>query len=161
MEKAESDVMSRPPRKTGGNLFRGKMGADIIVQGIIQTGLVMLSFCLGHYVLDASNEYVGMTMAFISLCIIQLFHSYNLKRQDNSIFHKDVFDNKWLNISFIVGAGLVLLITLIPAFHGIFDIASLNAAEWFIALGCAFAVIPLVEIKKLIEKLIAKAKKNK
>ena len=47
------------------------------------------------------------------------------------------------------------------AFHGIFDIASLNAAEWFIALGCAFAVIPLVEIKKLIEKLIAKAKKNK
>ena len=161
MEKAESDVMSRPPRKTGGNLFRGKMGADIIVQGIIQTGLVMLSFCLGHYVLDASNEYVGMTMAFISLCIIQLFHSYNLKRQDNSIFHKDVFDNKWLNISFIVGTGLVLLITLIPAFHGIFDIASLNAAEWFIALGCAFAVIPLVEIKKLIEKLIAKAKKNK
>lgn len=160
MEKAESDVMNRPPRKTGGNLFRGKMGLDIVIQGIMQTGLVMLSFCLGHYVLDASNEYVGMTMAFISLCMIQLFHSYNLKRQGNSIVHKDIFDNKWLNISFLVGAGLILLITLIPVFHGIFDIASLNAAEWFIALGCAFAIIPLVEIQKLIENIIEKYKKH-
>ena len=160
MEKAESDVMNRPPRKTGGNLFRGKMGLDIVIQGIMQTGLVMLSFCLGHYVLDASNEYVGMTMAFISLCMIQLFHSYNLKRQGNSIVHKDIFDNKWLNISFLVGAGLILLITLIPVFHGIFDIASLNAAEWFIALGCAFAIIPLVEIQKLIENVIEKYRKH-
>ena len=92
--------------------------------------------------------------------MIQLFHSYNLKRQGNSIVHKDIFDNKWLNISFLVGAGLILLITLIPVFHGIFDIASLNAAEWFIALGCAFAIIPLVEIQKLIENIIEKYKKH-
>ena len=161
MEKAESDVMNRPPRKTGGNLFRGKMGRDIIIQGIMQTGLVMLSFCLGHYVLDASNEYVGMTMAFISLCMIQLFHSFNLKRQENSIFHKDILDNKWLNVSFLVGTALILLITLIPAFHGIFDIASMNAAEWFIALGCAIAIIPCVELQKLIENAIEKYVKNK
>ena len=156
VEKAEADVMLRPPRKSGGNLFRGKMGRDIIIQGIMQTGLVMMSFCLGHYVLDASHEQVGMTMAFISLCLIQLFHSYNLKRQDGSIFHKDILDNKWLNISFLVGAALILFITLIPAFHGIFDISPLNAAEWFIAIGCAIAIIPLVEAQKLIENAIDK-----
>ena len=158
VEKAEADVMSRPPRKAGGSLFRGKMGKDIIIQGIMQTGLVMLSFCLGHYVLDASNEYVGMTMAFISLCMIQLFHSFDLKRQNGSIFHKDLFDNKWLNLSFIVGTVLVLFITLVPVFHDIFDISTLNAAEWFIALGTAVAIIPLVEIQKLIENAIAKKK---
>lgn len=158
VEKAEADVMSRPPRKAGGSLFRGKMGKDIIIQGIMQTGLVMLSFCLGHYVLDASNEYVGMTMAFISLCMIQLFHSFDLKRQNGSIFHKDLFDNKWLNLSFIVGTVLVLFITLVPVFHDVFDISTLNAAEWFIALGTAVAIIPLVEIQKLIENAIAKKK---
>ena len=155
VEKAEADVMSRPPRKAGGNLFKGKMGKDIIIQGFIQTGLVMLSFCLGHYVLDASNEFVGMTMAFISLCMIQLFHSFNLKRQDGSIFHKDIFDNKWLNVSFVVGTLLMLFITLVPVFHDIFDISTLNAAEWGIALGTAFAVIPLVELQKLIENAVA------
>jgi Ca2+-transporting ATPase len=158
VEAAESDVMNYPPRKAKASLFQGKTGRDIIVQGIIQTGLVMLSFCLGNYVLSdgVSDHRVAMTMAFVSLCIIQLFHSFNLKSQNHSIFNKKLFKNKLLDLSFGIGALLVLSVVLIPFMRGVFGTAALNAGEWGIALGCGAAVIPLVEVEKVIENAFEK-----
>ncbi len=163
VEKAESDVMNQPPRNSKKSLFAGKTGKDIIIQGIMQTALVMLSFSIGSYVLGhgVANHNVAVTMAFISLCFIQLFHSFNLKSQSHTIFRKSIFDNKWLNLSFIAGAVLILPITLIPALQGVFGTASLTIGEWAIALGCGVAIIPFVEIQKLIENAIEKRKAKK
>lgn len=160
MEEADKDVMNFPPRKSNSSLFRGKMGKDIIIQGIMQTALVMLSFVFGNYILTdgVANHNVAMTMAFLSLCLIQLFHSYNMKDHYNSIFHKDIFKNKWLNLSFIVGLVLILLVILVPPFQKIFDTASLTWYEWLISIGSAMLIIPMVEIQKLIQKLWRKRK---
>lgn len=162
MEESEQDVMDYPPRKAHGSLFAGKMGLDIVIQGVMQTILVMLSFCLGHYVLKdgLSNEGVGMTMAFITLCLIQLFHSYNLRSQTNTLFTKKVFKNKWLNISFVVGVLLILGVTLIPPIMRIFDTTALSGVEWLLAVGLAVMIVPIVEVQKLIERKINKSKQN-
>lgn len=156
MEEAEADVMNCPPRKSKESLFRGKTGRDIIVQGLMQTALVMLSFCLGNYVLSdgVANHEVAMTMAFVSLCAIQLFHSYNLKSEKGTILSRGLFKNKWLNISFLVGVALLCVTVLIPPLHPIFNTATLSWNEWLIALGCGIAIIPMVEMQKLIERKI-------
>ncbi len=160
MEEADKDVMNYPPRKSNSSLFRGKMGKDILIQGVMQTGLVMLSFCFGNYILTdgVTNHSVAMTMAFLSLCLIQLFHSYNMKDHNNSIFNKDLFKNKWLNLSFLVGVVLIVMVILIPPFQTIFDTASLTWYEWLISIGCAIMIIPMVEIQKVIQKLVKKKK---
>ncbi len=162
MERAESDVMDNPPRNAKSSLFYGKTGKDILIQGIMQTALVMLAFCLGAYVLpDRINHSVAVSMAFVSLCTIQLFHSYNLKSQDHGILNKRVFNNKWLNLSFLVGFALIVPVIMIPGLNGVFGTAPLNFLEWAIAIGCGIAIVPFVEIQKSIENALIKRSDKK
>ena len=155
-EAAERDVMGLPPRKTGKSLFAGAMGRDILVQGALQTALVLAAYLIGEHVLDTSHHEVSMTMAFVSLCFIQLFHSFNLRSQKNSILNKGIFGNMYLNISFLLGVLLTVPVAVVPFFNDIFRTAPLNVAEWLTAVGVAFAIIPLVELEKLIAKLFRK-----
>ena len=143
--------------KSKTSLFHGATGRNILLQGIVQTGLVMLSFCLGSYVLQGGAHHeVGMTMAFISLCFIQLFHSFNLKLQKGTLFTRSIFRNKLLNLSFFVGVALVLIPVLVPGLQTVFGTAPLNWKEWLVALSCAFAIVPIVEAQKAIERAIEK-----
>lgn len=163
-EPAESDVMLFPPRKAGSSLFAGKTGLDIIIQGIIQSVLVLASFIIGEYVLGKGVEghVEAMTMAFITLCMIQLFHSYNLRSQTHSLFERNPFSNKFLNIAFIVGALLVIVPISIPEVaRALFKAAPLNGAEWGVALGLSIMVIPFVEIHKAINRVISKKRAMK
>lgn len=152
-ERAERDVMRHPPRRSDRSLFAGNIGKDILIQGIMQTALVMLSFLLGHYVLydGLANPAIGTTMAFVSLCFIQLFHAFNLRSQRNSVLGKKLFSNKYLNLSALLGIALTVAAVLIPGIDKIFHTAWLNGWEWLIAIGVAAAIIPLVELQKLIE----------
>ncbi len=160
MEEAEKNVMNAPPRKAKSSLFAGKTGVDIMIQGAMQTALVMLSFCIGNYLLPdgIDNHAVAMTMAFVSLCMIQLFHSYNLRSQDYSLFSIRPLSNKTLNWAFLIGFALLLLVILIPPVSGVFGTASLTVTEWAISIGVAVAIIPLVEIQKLIESRLLRQK---
>ena len=162
-EPAEADVMNYPPRKSGSSLFAGKTGRDILIQGIMQTGLVMAAFCIGNYVLadGVANHAVAETMAFVTLCFIQLFHSYNLRSQTHSLFKGNPFSNKFLDLSFLVGAFLIVICVAIPAIgETLFDAAALNIGEWAISIGLAFAIVPMVEIQKLIERAVEKKAKK-
>lgn len=154
VEKAEKNIMDNPPRKRGNSLFAGKTGKDIIIQGLFQTALCMTSFCVGYFAYG--NHSAGSTMVFITLSFIQLFHSYNLRSASGTIFHKDIFSNKLLNLSFIIGTVLVLAVALIPGLNTWFGASALTWQQWLIALGSALAIIPLVEIQKAIERKIDK-----
>lgn len=159
-ESAEKDIMLQPPRKDKGSLFAGQIGKDIIIQGIMQTILVLSAYFIGELVLDTSHHAVAMTMAFVSLCFIQLFHSYNLRSQRHSVLNKKLFSNKYLNLSFILGVALTLFVVLVPGVNTAFDTTYLTWYEWLIAIGCAFLIVPLVEVQKVIENAISKRKKK-
>ena len=101
-----------------------------------------------------------MTMAFVTLALIQLFHSYNSRSQRHMLFGSNPFKNKLLNLSFLIGVGLTAL-TFIPAVQTFFGTTMLSVSEFAIAIGCAVAIIPLVELQKGIEILIKKRKQKK
>ncbi len=166
-EKAEKDVMKLPPRKNNSSLFAGQMGKDIIIQGIMQTALVMLSYLLGQYVITDGVEHHAepMTMAFISLCFIQLFHAFNLRSQRNSVLNSKFFSNKPLDLSALIGIALTLFVVLTPGVKTVFIEGAgndfmLSAVEWLVSIGVAIAIIPLVELQKLIERLVLARKKK-
>ena len=160
-EKVEKDIMNKPPRKSNDSLFAGYTGTNIIIQGVLQTILSLTAFAIGGYVLRDGivNHNVAMTMAFLTLALIQLFHAYNTRSQTHSLFSSNPFKNKILNISFFIGL-ILTAIPFVPAFQEFFGTTMLNAEEFLISIGCAIAIIPIVEIQKLIERII-KNKKNK
>lgn len=159
VEKAESNIMDVPPRKQGKSLFSGNVGKDILIQGSMQTLLSMISFILGYYVFKDAGK--ASTMAFITIGFIQLFHSYNLRSESESILKKGLFSNKLLNLSFIIGAVLLLFVIFVPGINTWFGIEALTVGQWGIALGLAIAIIPFVELQKLIERKIDKKKADK
>lgn len=122
----------------------------------MQTILSMASFCIGYFVFGSPA--VASTMVFLTLGFIQLFHSYNMRSANRTVVHKDLFTNKVLNLSFLLGAVLLLAVVLIPGLNAWFGAVTLDWKQWLIALGCAIAIVPFVEIQKIIENKIKASK---
>lgn len=158
MEHAEPNVMEKPPRKAKGSLFSGGVGTDIFVQGIMQTLLVLGVYLLSKPLVQAGTPEEQSAMAFLTLGFVQLFHAYNMRSRELSLFKEGIFNNKYMNLAFIAAAVLQVVVVLVPVLAGIFDIHTLTLAEWGLAVGAGFMIIPMVEIYKLIKRIAAKKK---
>ena len=154
MEVADKDVMKHKPRKQTDSLIGGKVGFNLVYQGIIQALIVVGVFILGKN-LYGSN--VASTMGFLTLNFLQFAHMFNV-RTNGSIFNSNPFKNKTIWIALFVGVGLTLLISLIPFVAGIFHLSALNLTQWLIVLSASLLIVPIVEIVKVIQKTICKGK---
>lgn len=148
MENSDEDIMNRPPRQSEDNLFAGNLGINILYQGALQTVITLGVFFISQ-ALGASHD-TAATMSFVTLCLTQLFHCFNAKSLNGSIFKKTLFKNRFMLISFFVGAALTLGVVLIPGINDVFHLASLNFLEWVVTILAAFSIIPFVELIKLI-----------
>ena len=157
-EQAEHGIMQRPPRSGGNSLFAGKMGVNIFVQAIMQALLCLAVYCIAEFAWPRgiADHHVSMTMVFVTICFIQLFHSFNLRASTDSLFASNPFSNLLMDVGLLVGGLLVALVIVVPPFRSVFETAALNAAEWGISLAFAFAIIPLVEVQKLVERIVKK-----
>ena len=170
LEKGDPDIMKRRPRNSKDGIFAGGMGIDCAYQGVMVTVLTLVAYVLG--IMMASPEHLslaqvfavndasdashllhqnGMTMAFLTLSMSEIFHSFNMRSRRQSIAKMGSMN--W----YLVGAmalSLVLstAVIYIPFLSKAFDFAPIDAREYFTALLLAFLVIPIVEIVKLIQR---------
>ena len=151
MEEAEPDIMERPPRSADEGIFSNGMGAGIIYQGIIVAALTLASFFIGKN----QSQITGMTMAFLTLSMCEIFHSLNLRSRTKSIFALKTH-NKYLFLAMLVSFVLTLVVIYIPGLNTVFELTALSVVEFFIASGLALLIIPIVEIEKLLSKLVSK-----
>ncbi len=165
MEEAEGDVMKRKPRKASDGVFAGGMGIDIAFQGVIITILVLTSFFAGMYfhngaielsmLTDGIADPEGVTMAFITLSMVEIFHSFNMRSRRASIFSMKT-QNKWL----WGAAALAVVLTVVPVevdfLAEVFGFMTLDPIALFTALGLAFLIIPLMEIYKAVMRRVEK-----
>ena len=162
MEKAEPDIMRRKPRSAQAGIFAGGMGVDIAYQGVLVSLLTLASYFIGHFVESGVWEIAespdGMTMAFLTLSMAEIFHSFNMRSQRGSIFKLPTQN------AMLIGAavGSLLLTTVVcevPLLANAFGFTSVDLGEYAIAIGLGFCVIPIVEIVKLFQRLTT-AKKS-
>ena len=155
MESAEPDIMERKPRNAKAGIFAGGMGVDIGHQGLMVSVLVMLSYFIGHYmesgVWEIANSPDGMTMAFLTMSMAEIFHSFNMRSQRGSIFRLKTH-NKLL-----IGAAVATLVATtavceIPFLANAFGFATVSLTEYVVAIGLGLLVIPIVEVVKLIQR---------
>jgi len=159
MEKAEADIMRRKPRDAKAGIFAGGMGIDILYQGLLVSVLTLVSFFIGHWLADGSVNFAdsahGTTMAFLTMSMAEIFHSFNMRSQRGSIFRL-----KSRNVVLLLAAvGTLLLTTVvceIPFLANAFEFVSVSLVEYVIAIALGALVIPIVETVKFIQRRRAK-----
>ncbi len=165
MEKPEGDIMKRKPRDSKEGIFAGGLGAAVVYQGFLVTLITLASYFIGHYLevgnLNINEESVhGTTMAFLTLAMCEVFHSFNMRSLRGSLF-KIKGQNLWLWGAGALSLLLTSLVVLISPVAKIFGMVGIGFKEYFIAMALGFAIIPLVEIVKLVHRMIDKARENK
>lgn len=160
-EKADRDIMDKKPNRDQKSILASKTGLESLFNGILQTLLIFAVYFLALEYYNFSNL-VTITMSFITLASIQLFHGYNSRNDTQSIFYDKVFSNKFLNYAFLICFTLTTIVVLLPleSLHLALGITDLNVMQWLIAIGFGFAVIPVFEIKKLVKRSIIKSRKK-
>ncbi len=161
MEKGEADLMKRKPRNSSEGVFAGGMGFDVAYQGLMVAALVVISFFIGcggwAGRLNEELAREGMTMAFLTMSMAEIFHSFNMRSQRHSTFSiKSV--NKILFIAGGVSLLATTLVCVIPPIAGFFSLNPIGIGHFLVALGLGACVIPIVECVKLVQRIIAKRK---
>ena len=167
MEKGEKNLMKRPPRKSSDGIFAGGVGFDVVYQGLFVTLLTLAAYFIGHFMeagrWEITESADGMTMAFLTMSMCEIFHSFNMRSQHGStvsmLLHGSF--NKYIFGSTVLSLITTALVIEVPFLADAFDFTTIDAREFFTALGLAFLIIPLVEIVKAIERAVIKNKAKK
>ena len=149
LELPEKDIMERKPRDPRKSIFTDGLFGKIISEGLMIGMFTIIAFSIGnkYYGLE-----VGRTMAFISLGMLELIHSFNIKSEE-TIFTKKLFNNKYLIGAFILGAILQVGIVFIPVLADLFNLEKLNLVQWGITIIISVMPIIIMEIQKKFDKL--------
>ena len=165
LEKAEPDVMDRPPRDSHDGIFAGGLGLDILYQGVLITGITLASYIIGHCVevgyfeMPSGVSPHGMTMAFLTMSMCEIFHSFNMRFQRRSIF-SGRSHNKVLWAAMLGSLLITTLVLEVGPIAEAFGFTPVGWAEYGIALALAVLVIPVVELVKFLQRRAAKKKRK-
>ncbi|MBR7142487.1 MAG: cation-translocating P-type ATPase [Clostridia bacterium] len=155
MEKGERDLMQRPPRNSKSGIFSDGVGFSVVYQGILVAVLTLAAYFIGHYmeagVWEWTNSPDGTTMAFLTLSLAEIFHSYNMRSQHGSLFGIKTH-NKYLFGAMLASFLLTTAVIYVPFLKSIFGFESISLAEYAVAVLLAASVIPVVETVKFFAR---------
>ena len=168
LERPEKNIMHRKPRNSKDGIFSGGLGFDAAYQGVLVTLLTLAAFFIGEFLETGHWQFTniadckeGMTMAFLTMSMCEIFHSFNMRSQRGSVISM-AFAQKSHNFvlygAMLASLALTTAIIEIPFLAEMFDFAHLDAKAYCISIGLAFLVIPIVEIVKAIQRAGSKNK---
>lgn len=149
LEPHTSDVMKEKPRATDESILTKRYLIDIGLEGLIIGIFSMAAFYIGY---QDSNSKLASTMAFGTLCLGRLFHGFSSKSKDPVLLKARMFDNKYLNGAFLLGALLISGVLTIPFLQGIFQVTILDVSQLFIVYGLSVLSLIMIQIMKFRRK---------
>lgn len=144
LEKAESNIMNRLPRNPRKSLFADGLWGKITTEGVMIGVLTLVAFSIGNNLYSIE---VGRTMAFLSLGILELVHSFNIKGEE-SILKTGLFENRYLVGAFVLGTLLQVVVVVISPLAQIFDVVPLNSVQWLMTVIISILPVVIVELQK-------------
>ena len=161
MEEPEADVMKRHPRNSKEGIFAGGLGTAVAYQGVLVTLITLASYFIGHWYetgnFEITDSVHGTTMAFLTLAMCEVFHSFNMRSLHGSIFTLKG-QNKWLWGAGLLSLILTSVVVLIAPVADVFGMVAIGWDEYLIAMGLGLCIIPLVEFGKIFSRMIDKKK---
>ena len=154
VEPVEEGTMERRPRDAGESLFTRGFTLRLCWQGAMVGLLTLAAYFLGEYVLSDPGEayQAANTMAFATLTLCQLFHAFDVRSEEHSLFHIGILSNPAMNKAFLVGLLMQLAVLCLPPLQRIFQTVDLNPVEWTVVLVLAVTPVVVCEIGKRLWK---------
>lgn len=156
VEPAEGDVMKHQPRGNQGSFLAHGVGFNIIYQGILEGLLTLGVYALGIlYPVHQGSELIhadALTMAYITLGLIQLLHACNCKSLQGTIFKTGEFRNRYFNWAILSSTLLLAGTIFIPTLNPIFHTTELDLAQWGIVIAAGLLMVLIVEIVKAVQR---------
>lgn len=149
LEPADKNIMNKKPNNSKKELFADGLWSKIFVEGSMIGILTLFAFSLGYnfYGLETAR-----TMAFISLGMLELVHSFNI-RTEESIFKVGIFKNIYLTCAVILGVIMELIVVTIPKIAKIFNVVPLNKEQWLYTIIISILPIFIIEGQKILNKM--------
>lgn len=155
VEPPEKDLMKHKPRNAKKSMFAGGVGTSIVVLGLVQTLLTVLSYYIG---LRFFGESVGVTMAFYTLNIIQMFYLASM-RTNGAMIKSNPFKNLFFIASIVFCFGLIALLAFTPL-GALLSLVPLTDMQWLIIFGLSVVMMLASELFKLFSYVMSKKSKN-
>ncbi len=149
LEPIDKDIMKKKPIDSKKSIFADGLWGKIFVEGTMIGMLTLFAFSLGNKLFGLE---VGRTMAFVSLSMLELTHSFNV-RSEESILKIGVFKNIYLVGAFALGLILQVSVVIIPQIARIFDVVQLNKIQWIYTILISISPIFILEIQKKINEI--------
>lgn len=155
-EKAERDIMNRPPRRTNESLF-----ADGIAYHIVWVGLLMAGVTLGTqaWAIETGHGH-WQTMVFTVLSLSQLGHVLAIRSDRQFLYRQGLMSNPGLIGAIFLTFLLQLAVIYLPAANEIFHTQPLTWDELLTCIGLSAVVFHAVEAEKWIKSKLRNRKKS-
>lgn len=140
VENSEPNVMHKKPLTLSGHLFSRNALLNIISDAMVIAVLTLIAFAIGGVT-------AGTTMAFATLSMVQIFHSFNMKTQ-RSLIKADFKSNKFMNFSSVLVLFISIFLVVTPAGY-VFGLTQLSGGQFLLSLLLSIIIIPISEIKKI------------
>jgi len=147
LEKGDPDIMKRPPRPTKEPVINRDMLIGVVVQAVVMTVAVLLSFLYGLRRYPGNLE-GAQTVAFATLVVSELLRAYTARSERHPLSRIGVFGNRWMQ--YAVGASLALLLAVIyvPFLRPLFGTIPLTLRDWAVMAPCFLVASIAAELTK-------------
>lgn len=156
VEPAEPGVMKHKPRGRQSSFFDGGVKEAILYQGALQTILVLGVYGFALMFPEHTSYHDvhadALTMAYVTLGLIQLVHAYNVKSVYQSIFTVGLFKNKLFNYSIPVAFVALMATVVVPGFNKFFHVTHLTLTQWLVVIVGSLLMVAFVELVKAIQR---------
>jgi Ca2+-transporting ATPase len=146
-EKAEADMMNRPPRPAQESLFAGGLGYHIIWVGILMAGVTLATQAYCIY----SNTAHWQTMVFTVLSLSQLGHALAIRSERTFLYRQGLFSNPALLGAVLFTFALQLLVIYLPVLNRLFNTQPLSIVELVFCVVLSAVVFHSVELEKWVK----------
>lgn len=135
VDPPEADTMYQRPRNKHENIFARGLGWKIVSRGFLIGLMTLLAFWLTWR--ENPDDLVhAQTVAFVTLVMAQLIHVFDCRSQ-HSVFHRNIFENKYLVWAVLSSIVLVLGVVYLDALQPIFKTTDLYFRDWALIIVAA------------------------
>lgn len=160
VEPLEKNLMAQRPRGRQSNFFSGGVFSGILYQGLLEGLLTLGVYWVAiTYPVHANADLAhadALTMAFVTLGLIQLFHAFNSKSIHGSLFTIGIWKNRFFNWAIVIAFVLLGMTILVPGLNGLFHVTALTGLQWGIVIVAAALMVVIVEIVKFCQRRVVK-----
>ena len=137
--------------------------SDFVILRVLETTPMVILGVLSLYIWEmftSADHAKAQTIVFVTIIMFELFHAFNAKSWNHSIFNKKIFSNKFITGGVLLAFILTIAVVYLPQLQNIFGTVSLNSFDWILITIVSSSIIFFVELLKFVLKIEMKERKR-